>query len=266
MPCETEGPETNYLYHYQRFDRECDRDSLIYILTNARVRCSNPMRFNDPWDGKPHVRTDDVGERRRTEEMARFFETVARAPSHYAEQRTLRHSPSLTGFIKRVTSKLAEEIDRKYRVYCLSPFPDINLMWSHYAKGHTGVCLQFSKSNPVFATAQKIIYTEKLPYYRIDGGPDEAQFMLLTKSDEWKYKSEYRIIALAGEALGERAGLLVTRKDYLQIEKQWLVSVIAGCRSPLDEIRELVSKYSPGLPIKRAAMAPDAYRVTVEDL
>lgn len=61
--------------------------------------------------------------------------------------------------------------------------------------------------------------------------------MLRTKSDEWSYEREYRLIARAGETLDEHgACLLVTRKNYLTIEKQWLVSVVAGCRSPVGEI------------------------------
>jgi hypothetical protein len=272
MPANAERPETEYLYHYQRFDRKDDPRRFVNTLTKGQIYCSNPLRFNDPWDGKPYLRAEDVDDPKGVEEIARYFESVAQppmrdAPHDLAKRRALRNPAFLKQLLALSNPNLANEIGRTYRVYCLSPFPDINLMWSHYANGHTGVCLQFSRKNPIFATAQKVVYAEKLPRYRIDAGEDEAQFMLQTKSDEWKYEQEYRLIARAGEAAEDPANrLLVTRKNYLALEREWLVSVIAGCRAPVDEIRELVAKHAPGLPVKQAVKSPDSYRPSVEDL
>jgi hypothetical protein len=118
-----------------------------------------------------------------------------------------------------------------------------------------------------FGAAQKIIYTEKLPKFGIDAGQDEAQYMLRTKSDEWFYESEYRIIARVSETLEDnKERLLLTRKNYLPIEKGWLVSVIAGCRAPVGKIQEIVAQYSPGLPVKKAEKSSDSYGVVVPEL
>jgi hypothetical protein len=188
-------------------------------LTRAQIYCSNPLTFNDPWDGKPHIRSDDFGEPRRAEQVARYFERVARPPM--AGLRVSRDPDALKTLIGLANPELEKAIGRMYRVYCLSPFPDINLMWSHYARGHTGICLEFSRKNIVFGAAQRIIYDEKLPRFDIDRGEDQAHLMLTTKSDEWAYEREYRLIVQAGEA-SENKGtpLFVTRKNYLELKSR----------------------------------------------
>jgi hypothetical protein len=262
--------ETEYLYHYQRFDRKNDRRWLKDTLTKGQIYCSNPRDFNDPWDGKPHLRTNDIHDPTRVEELARYFERVAQpplpdGPRGVEKRRALRNPSFLTSVLQNMNKELPNEISNTYRVYCLSPFPDINLMWSHYARGHTGICLQFSKRNEVFGAAQRVIYTEELPHCPVDAG--EAAYMLLTKSDDWEYEQEHRVIARAHEPQDNTNGrLLITSNNYLTIKKQWLVSLIAGCRSPVTEMQALVYKYSPGLPVKRAVKSPEAYRVTIEDL
>ena len=117
----------------------------------------------------------------------------------------------------------------------------------------------------MFANAQRVEYSQTLPRYDIDCGADEAQRMLTTKSDDWAYEREYRLIARAGEADENNQVLsLVTWNNYLHINRQWLASVIAGCRCPVDELKALISKHAPGLAVKRAVMSTHSYRVITE--
>ncbi|HEX9883282.1 MAG TPA: DUF2971 domain-containing protein, partial [Desulfobaccales bacterium] len=112
------------------------------------------------------------------------------------------------------------------------------LMWSHYANGHRGVCLQFDPINDallanrmLFGQALKVIYSEKRPVLNIIdiGKPKEYQKALLTKSNHWDYEKEWRIIKTEGEGgpgvkyfhssslTGVIFGALITEEDKQKV-------------------------------------------------
>jgi hypothetical protein len=57
-------------------------------------------------------------------------------------------------------SGIASEIQKRYRVYCLTTKPADTLMWSHYAENHTGICLEFGCANDVLRNARQVVYRE----------------------------------------------------------------------------------------------------------
>jgi hypothetical protein len=256
-----------YLYHFQRFDEE----RLRHIIKEQKVHCSNPGDFNDPWDCKPWFYTEDFDDPIKRESIADYYQKISDkegfAPSAFRRQQIedLRASPSQARWAVQTTSRQLERpIRQRYRVYCLSRFPDVNLMWAHYTDGHRGICLEFSTRNPVFAVAQQVNYCKTLPRQEVQDGEEEALKILLTKSDDWKYEEEYRIIARAGELPaypGEE--LLVTRKDFLDLPSGSLTSVIVGCQGDFGHIRGIVDERSTGLQVKVARKVPNHYRLQV---
>jgi hypothetical protein len=94
-------------------------------------------------------------------------------------------------------------------LYCLSEIRDDILMWSHYANGHRGLCLEFDTSiklkdiystgqakNVIFGQAQKVNYSFEYPSVNImNFGSEEYSKALLTKSNHWEYEKEWRIIS-----------------------------------------------------------------------
>jgi len=73
-------------------------------------------------------------------------------------------------------------------------------MWSHYADGHKGLCIEFSASNEsyldFFGRAHPVDYQSDLPVlnFYTDHPLDKVQKYLLTKAIDWSYEKEYRII------------------------------------------------------------------------
>lgn len=118
--------------------------------------------------------------------------------------------------IQKNTSKLIQDIRRKHSLICLSEVPDSLLMWSHYAAGHKGVVIEY-----VFD--EKEIFTDpflppiKVKYDTIrpslkdidiykfacqpqneddeDSSNHVFNAIWLTKSADWSYEKEWRIIS-----------------------------------------------------------------------
>jgi hypothetical protein len=115
----------------------------------------------------------------------------------------------------RLTDKFKEEASRGIRaafedrrkiqfeqrgVCCFSEKRDDLLMWSHYADGHRGFCLELDGSLDPFSQARKVTYADKVPLVNPLGllldpkkfSPLEA--MMLTKSIHWAYEHEWRLL------------------------------------------------------------------------
>lgn len=86
---------------------------------------------------------------------------------------------------------------------------DNMLMWSHYAKHHTGICIGFHTDLDIFRTALSVLYTTSFPI--IVRPQDENETILeksfLMKAKCWEYEKEWRII--------KRVMSEYERSDYL---------------------------------------------------
>ena len=81
-------------------------------------------------------------------------------------------------------------------------------MWSHYASGHSGICLGFSvlADAAFFARARPVDYLDAYPIVNPirDSPRKQVRDFLLSKAHSWKYEDEWRIIDHA-LGLGEKA-------------------------------------------------------------
>jgi hypothetical protein len=83
-------------------------------------------------------------------------------------------------------------------VLCLSEHRDHILLWSHYADSHRGVCFGFSVADdPLFAQEiAKVAYENNYPRYDYfdQASQDAGRIAFATKSPQWSYEAEWRII------------------------------------------------------------------------
>jgi len=133
-------------------------------------------------------------------------------------------------------------------------------MWSHYATNHRGICLEFGTSNLLFSEALQVTYCSGYPLWVPHEMEQIAFEMFLTKSDDWKYEKEFRII-----------GGLDMEKEHLNLDGDWfrlprgaLQSVIVGCEADYDAVRNVVVDHVPDLPVRRAVRSPNHYRLQIE--
>ena len=85
----------------------------------------------------------------------------------------------------------------KIGIFSLSESPKHPLLWSHYAGGHRGVCIEFDASMGLFQSARLVAYTDQAPVInRLQESTSEIiDKSMLTKGDVWAYEEEWRVIA-----------------------------------------------------------------------
>jgi hypothetical protein len=158
-------------------------------------------------------------------------------------------------------------IPGRWRVFCLTPVSDSTLMWSHYTNKHRGLCLEFGVENQLFGSAREVAYVSSYPKWSPHLLGDAGAQVLLTKSDDWRYEREYRIVGLAEgvpRPLGPLTGHpLMVRDGFLSLPDGALKAVIAGCEADYTAIKKLVQDIDPTLAVKRAVRSPSRYRLEI---
>lgn len=116
--------------------------------------------------------------------------------------------------LARVCTDMKAVVDKTYRVGCLCTDYKNRLMWSHYADGHKGFCIEYdfsahwkergdllvlpvvySKERPKFPWSV-ILATDKNSDKVKNDGAKAMIRSLVTKDDAWQYEDEWRIISL----------------------------------------------------------------------
>lgn len=141
------------LYHYQSFNASYLRE----VIVDGVLYFSKPSDFNDPWDCKPWF-DDDLNDPAVIEAHLEYYAYSTRQHRKDVTEDEIakrvaafRANPTvLAAKIREFSDGLAAAIDAQYRVYCVGPRPDCELMWAHYSAKHQGVCLEFSVRNDLF--------------------------------------------------------------------------------------------------------------------
>jgi len=204
------------LYKYLEPDR-------IDVLQKCRIRFTQPIVFNDPFESRPYfdcvTRDSDISSLvRRIEELPQYEwdnidPKMRRDLSREQFIQEMKHDPSeLVTLIKdtslpeRFLVKLLEDTSAELGVLSLSEKNDNLLMWAHYAKSHEGFVLGFdtthswfnqhkSPADP-FNCPQKVRYSINRPFIAM---LELSAQVILTKSIDWKYEQEWRIIKFLEE-------------------------------------------------------------------
>lgn len=260
------------LYHYQAIVGEEYEERLRRILLDQKIYCPSAAQFNDPWDCCPYFDIEDFHEFARTRAGACWLADLSKLSANDRDVfvRKLQHDPVLRAqLISGITAEVTSNAKQRWRLYCLSPSPRINLMWSHYACSHTGICLEFDTSNPDFSKVKKVSYSRLLPRLRFRGDSETWPLdLLLTKSEDWAYEQEFRLMArpskFAPKEMAEQ--LSITEDNLMPLPSGALQSIIVGCRADIERVKKVVSECSCRLPIRRAVQARDTYELEIQNL
>ena len=118
------------------------------------------------------------------------------------------HKTRISTIISEMATKiLQKEIDKRkskmanqHGICCFSKIFDNMLMWSYYANGHKGFCLEFDTSEEPFNKSREVNYVEGLPPFDpsfiLNDKRDPEDFIgifLATKNIEWIHEKEWRI-------------------------------------------------------------------------
>lgn len=216
------------LYKYQ----PCES----YALNNLREKqiwFSKPESFNDPFDSDINFALADITDKN----LKPLFDSCREsAPdknafdSKYIQGGKIndKFRDDIVSFTIQATEQVKQNQWKQKGIACFSEENDNLLMWSHYARGHQGFCLEFDTSFSPFKSIKtqnllKVSYPETNLYPPLSikdiphNLPSLVKTQLGTKSFHWHYENEWRIFASIGN------------KSY-SFEKAALAGVYLGCR------------------------------------
>jgi len=255
----------NRLFHYRTFKEE----HLVSLLSEGKLKLSRPDKFNDPWDCRLHYRVpaDPAGRDRVIEywkELHRkhhpYISEARRALLAYEFK---SHPSKIPEGLANAEKRMYETLCNRYRIYCLAEKPDVPLMWAHYSGSHTGICLEFDARRAPFSAAEKVKYVSAYPAY--DVLADDNHVSLFTKSADWSYEAEWRLIA-EERAFAASPRTIKTDNDFLTIPSGVLKSVTIGCLTDQPtrrRIENLIKTNSPSVLVRQATLAPDKYELVI---
>ena len=156
----------------------------IDVLTDCRIRYTQPGAFNDPFEVKPYITTiaeTDEAERKVDEifleETQRTYDKLpveekSRIPYAVVQDLAKQRRESLRGefgkMLKSVTPLLRQTFDKQFNeligILTLAEKSDHILMWSHYATSQEGFVLGFDSTNKYFD--QKMSLSDEFRHLR----------------------------------------------------------------------------------------------------
>ena len=170
----------------------------IDVLKGCRIRFTQPSALNDPLDTKPstaHYRNHKIFD------IVNGVQQV-QGPSELVDRVLEDQNADMDSEIRRF-------FDDHYPFLSLSRKHDNLLMWSHYANYHRGFVIGFDAESPFFRNENElhclrdVVYSNERPRFPVSGfaslspqdGWQVQMEMLFTKSKDWKYEKEMRLLA-----------------------------------------------------------------------
>jgi len=255
--------DTDFLYKYYSIADYRRLEWLKDALLKNKVYFSNPSQLNDPFEF--HVKFSWEAPKSIVKEYWKKYIDTHNPDINRKQRRDLlsnfvkdqRH-PDFQKEMYKNALKRYKEILEHIGIFCLSPYNDNMLMWSHYADSHKGVCLQFRRHHRFLKNAEVVEYSNNIPVvnFVIDSEITGSMKTYRTKGTKWEYEDEIRVIDIMG--LGER-----------RIPDNLISGIILGCNI-LDKNKTEIIKTNlarkDSLPIYQAYKEEDTYKVSFKEI
>jgi Protein of unknown function (DUF2971) len=166
------------------------------------------------------------------------------------------YEPGISTLVNRFRSDTSyhsrwSEMKREYRVLCFAETETNILLWSHYASSHKGIVLAFEPCAPPrsdLAAARKVSYSRDVLFpvtlqdmllYLTSQAPkpksdDAFVKSVFTKSEDWSYEKEWRILRKVSEVGPDRF-------IDLSFPPEELVAIYLGCRVSESSKEEIIA-------------------------
>ncbi len=202
------------------------------LLEKGEIYFSKPDAFNDPFDSKIDYDTTAT-----VEEIGNYLDRVGvdRQKKEIVLGKIRSGQLDRNQFLSGDSSAHANPLN----IFCLAKTPTNILMWSHYCKNHTGICIGFkvhivgeslnikvdpNQITPLF-TGQvsdliPAVYIEyhdakPKPYNLFKGNQDDLSAFLRQKSKYWEYEQELRLLIIDRHLL--KNPVIVPKAEILEI-------------------------------------------------
>lgn len=256
-------------YFYKYFSYE----GVFATLKNRTFKYTSPSEFNDPFDSQisllPGVAEEELSDifyeafscallkRKPVNHLGITSESLQRIPEGISRGDLEKIRPILLSQIPQDHFKKAyqkahgavSELMKDNFVFCVTENSDNILMWSHYAENHSGAVLKLRclvEAESLLCAALKVDYRKDFPWH---GTKKEWQHfmqtgqfsdpqktynqLILTKSKDWKYEQEWRVVFPMAECKGQKNVFLSYHEDELD-------SLYLGCKMADEHKKNLI--------------------------
>lgn len=186
------------LYRYRHLQGD-HRKWTKRIITDSILYFANPLSFNDPFDCKIRYRSSLSRKQIKKKYADLLKKNAPKLNRRMRRRKAVTDTASINPdeFLKRNEGHIQDMVN-KLGVLSLSATKRNILLWSHYAAGHTGICLKFraTSNTDFFGYSLPVEYSPNYPDIDILKTPPEDQVhaFLFTKALDWEYEKEWRII------------------------------------------------------------------------
>lgn len=152
------------------------------------------------------------------------------------------------------------------------------LMWTHYAKNHTGICVGLDMTcldslieekavgdDRIFFLRKKVVYAKQYPEWNWFKNPTHEMLerIQITKSHSWSYEREHRIL-LEINVRKEPVKSLVKKERIVYLPEGSIRQVLLGMNiSPKDEaeIKRMLKKIDSRVVLKKAKRSANSFDI-----
>ena len=257
----------------------------ISYFNDELLRISHPCDLNDPYECLSVPPSTQEAMKLCIESHQQYISTI---------QDELKNNEEKIDFLNQALNtelnKIKDDVHPNYKdhlvynqnlridstifILCFSKAWNSSVMWAHYCKNHTGFCIGFDKNNPLFNESGKdntssllpIKYSNKRIKIPIEKNKifKFAMKILLTKSLEWIYEKEERIITSDLKTFKK-----IVKKDQeislMKIPHSSISEVVVGLnifKEDLDIIKEF-SKIN-GIPLYHCKTSDNFFKMDRE--
>lgn len=227
-------------------------EQTLMFVDNLKGYFALAKEFNDPFECKMSVKTNVS-----LEKLIDYLEAQGYAGNSSQKAREMLANPDM---LHDITQKAIYDVIDGLGIFCCSAVCNSILMWTHYAKEHTGFCLEFDVSKDIdfFCFPHKVKYDAVYPSFDYYANNGEVTKALFHKYEDWKYEKEYRIIKMWFSGLHK-------------LKPMALKNIIAGCKTSEDALYKVIEKVRQNntlnhVGFKRAVMNKSEYKLNVIDI
>lgn len=257
----------NVLNLFKYYAPEYDSKPNISFYTKRQLYFQQPIKFNDPWDCK----SPPITISRQSNALHHLWMNLKTNnpqtfnDANWEKFKELNRSEQKLHFSTLYQTAFDKQRS-KLGVFSLSFIPDSELMWSHYARSHSGYMLHFQINLDEYINNGgmeetgipiPVIYKKtREPLNLVNYYKDRERHMhdlVRYKSQAWEYEYELRILS-------------VQSHGFLNTPKGWLKSIITGINIE-NKLQEKLMQIGKELKVSvySAKMSPDRFKVIIPD-
>lgn len=248
------------LYKFRPHQSSEHREWVRQIIVEHKVYFSRASQLNDPFDMSPRLETVT-----RERLIAGANDHWSRHPEIPQEERTRLveyfSSCDLAEHATTAQAKMRKRIEDGYSVFSLAGNRDHLMLWSHYAQGHTGLCVHFcAEEGSLFGASMGVIYSDSRPLVPVEvrsiSERELFQRIIFHKGKFWEYEEEYRWPKFPDTDYSDLPIKFIG--EFGHFPPSALSGITVGIRMPDRHVRkvlDLAASHNPRLPVWRALEA-----------